>query len=162
MLGFRQDAPLPWAEPDICLPVPGVRSMVETADGTLWMGTGGNGLARVRHAEISYFTQKDGLIGNHVWSILASKDATLWLGTDKGLSRYQNGAFSSFTHQQGLLEDRINCILADNDGDLWLSGLSGIYRVHPRELMQRRIVEVLEQHPVITDPPRFGRWVRDE
>jgi signal transduction histidine kinase/streptogramin lyase len=133
VLGFRQDAPLPWAEPEIRLPVPAVRSMVETADGTLWMGTGGNGLARVRHAEIKYFTQKDGLIGNHVWSIL-SKDGTLWLGTDKGLSRYQNGTFSSFTHRQGLLEDRINCILADNDGYLWLSGLSGIYRVQLAQL----------------------------
>jgi len=134
VLGFRQDAPLPWVEPEIRLPVPGVRSMVETSDGTLWMGTGGNGLARVRHAEIKYFTQNDGLIGNHVWSILDSKDGTLWLGTDKGLSRYQNGSFSSFTHRQGLLEDRVNCILADNDGYLWLSGLSGIYRVQQAEL----------------------------
>jgi signal transduction histidine kinase/ligand-binding sensor domain-containing protein len=134
VLGFRQDAPLPWAEPEIRLPVPAVRSMVETSDGTLWMGTGGNGLARVRHAEIKYFTQKDGLIGNHVWSILDCKDGTLWLGTDKGLSRYQNGSFSSFTHRQGLLEDRINCILADNNGYLWLSGLSGIYRVQLAEL----------------------------
>jgi signal transduction histidine kinase len=134
VLGFRQDAPLPWAEPEIRLPVPDVRSMVETPDGTLWMGTDGNGLARIRHVEIKYFTQNDGLIGNHVWSILDSKDGTLWLGTDKGLSRYRNGSFSSFTHRQGLLEDRVNCILADSDGYLWLSGLSGMYRIQAGEL----------------------------
>jgi signal transduction histidine kinase/ligand-binding sensor domain-containing protein len=133
-LGFRQDAPLPWVEPEIQLPVPAIRSMVETSDGTLWMGTGGNGLARMRNGEIKYFSQNDRLIGNHVWSILDSKDGTLWLGTDKGLCRYQGGSFSSFTHLQGLLEDRINCILADDNGALWLSGLSGIYRVQTGEL----------------------------
>jgi signal transduction histidine kinase/ligand-binding sensor domain-containing protein len=147
VLGFRQDAPLPWAKPEILFPVRAVRSMVETSDGTLWMGTGGNGLARVRHAEIKYFTQKEGLIGNHVWSILDSKDGTLWLATDKGLSRYQNGSFSSFTHRQGLLEDRINCILADNDGYLWLSGLSGIYRVQLAELNAVRDGRISRVYP---------------
>jgi signal transduction histidine kinase/ligand-binding sensor domain-containing protein len=147
VFGFRQDAPLPWAEPEITLPVAGVRSMVETSDGTLWMGTDGNGLAFRRHGEINYFTQKDGLIGNHVWSILDSKDGTLWLGTDKGLSCYQNGSFSSFTHRQGLLEDRINCILADNDGYLWLSGLSGIYRVQLAELNAVRDGRIFRVYP---------------
>jgi DNA-binding transcriptional regulator YiaG len=32
----------------------------------------------------------------------------------------------------------------------------------PRELMVELIARVLEEHPTITDPPRFGRWVKDE
>lgn len=32
----------------------------------------------------------------------------------------------------------------------------------PRELMVELIAKVMKEHPTITDPPRFGRWVRDE
>ena len=81
----------------------------------------------------NYFTQQDGLSGNHVWSILENKDGTLWLGTDKGLTRYQKGSFFPFTTRHGLVENQINCVLED-DGYLWLSGQSGIYRVQVAEL----------------------------
>jgi signal transduction histidine kinase len=107
--------------------------MVEASDGTFWLGTGANGVARVYHGETKYFTQQDGLSGNDVWSILENKDGALWFGTDKGLTRYQTGRFFSFTTRQGLVENPINCVLEDN-GYLWLSGLSGIYRVQVAEL----------------------------
>jgi len=133
VFGFRQDAPLPWKRPESRIDVPGVRSLLEACDGTIWLGTGGNGVACLRGGSISYFTQTNGLSGNHVWSIFENKDGALWFGTDKGLTRYQKGSFFPFTRHHGLLEDRINCILA-HDGYLWLSGLSGIFRIQIAEL----------------------------
>jgi signal transduction histidine kinase/ligand-binding sensor domain-containing protein len=133
VFGFRQEAPLPWSQPVCRFDVPGVRSMLEASDGTFWLGTDGNGAARVRHDVTNYFTQQDGLSGNHVWSILENKDGALWFGTDKGLTRYQKGSFFSFTTRHGLVEDQINCVLED-DGYLWLSGQLGICRAQVAEL----------------------------
>jgi len=133
VLGFRQEAPLPWSQPVCRFDVPGVRSMLEASDGTFWLGTMTNGVAQIHHGVTKYFTQHDGLSGNDVWSILENKDGTLWFGTDKGLTRYQKGSHFSFTTRHGLVEDRINCILED-DGYLWLSGQSGIYRAQVAEL----------------------------
>lgn len=128
VFGFYQEAPIPWTQAAVRIDVPGVRSMLETDDGTIWLGTDGKGVARVRNNLVSYLTSADGLAGNHVWAIFRTKDGTLWFGTDKGLARYQNGGFFTFTRRQGLLEERINCIL-EEEGCFWLSGLSGIYRV---------------------------------
>ena len=132
VLGFDQKAAIPWIRAVLHIQVPGVRSMLEADDGTLWLGTGGNGIVRVKDLRISPYSSSS-IGGSNVWSIAQDSNRTIWLGTDKGLARYQNGSFFVYTRRDGLLEDRINCILADG-GSLWLSGLSGIYRVQIAEL----------------------------
>ena len=134
VFAFREDAPLPWAQPLNRWEVTGVRSMLETRDGTVWLGTSTNGVAQIQAGTVSYFAQTNAL-GRSVWSIYEDKkNGALWFGTDKGLTRYQRGEFFAFTTQHGLLEDRVNCVLADDDGFLWLSGLQGIYRVQIADL----------------------------
>jgi signal transduction histidine kinase/ligand-binding sensor domain-containing protein len=150
VFGFRQEAPLPWSQPVCHFDVPAVRSMLEASDGTFWLGTDGNGAAHVHDGATNYFTQQDGLSGNHVWSILENKDGALWFGTDKGLALYKKGSFFSFTTRHGLVENQINCVL-ENDGYLWLSGQLGIYRVQVAELNA-----VAEGHHQLLHPFALG------
>jgi len=134
VFGFRQDAPLPWSKAQSHLNVRAVRSLLETSDGTVWLGTGGHGVVRVQNGRTNYFTQQDGLSGNSVWAIFRTPDGTLWFGTNMGLTRYKRGVFFAYTRRHGLLEDPVNCILQDDNENLWLSGLSGVYRIRIAEL----------------------------
>ena len=69
------------------------------------------GLARQRDGKMAFFTERDGLSNNSVWSILEDRDGTLWIGTDNGLTRYRNGKFFAFRKQHGLPENNVNCVL---------------------------------------------------
>lgn len=135
VLRFSEGAPLPWSKPAAEWEIPGVRSLLQGRDGTIWLGTSGNGVTRLQDGAVSYLTPPKGVGGTHIWAIHEdTQDGSLWFGTDKGLTRYRNGEFFAFTRHQGLLEERVNCILADDDGYLWLSGLSGIFRVQITDL----------------------------
>jgi ligand-binding sensor domain-containing protein/signal transduction histidine kinase len=127
--GFPEIKPVPWEAPTKLIPVPKTFTLFQPADGSLWCGTEGMGLAHVQAETVSWLTSRDGLISDFVYCICPDGMATLWLGTDKGLARLKDGRFSSVTREQGLRENTINCMVRDNADGVWLSGQQGIYRV---------------------------------
>ena len=52
--------------------------------GDLWIGTDGEGVARLRGDRLTFFTTEDGLTGNRIASILLDEVGTLWVGTTRG------------------------------------------------------------------------------
>jgi signal transduction histidine kinase/ligand-binding sensor domain-containing protein len=75
--------------------------------GSLWIGTGGDGLrrvvdpARIRGRKIGsfsreaeHFTQKDGLQSDIVYAMLEDREGNVWVGTTRGLERFREGAFT--------------------------------------------------------------------
>lgn len=64
-----------------------IRALHEGRDGSLWIGTGGGGLARLKDGRFTAYTTKEGLSGNIVRSLCEGRDGSLWIGTDgDGLS----------------------------------------------------------------------------
>ncbi|MFQ3664110.1 MAG: two-component regulator propeller domain-containing protein, partial [Chloroflexaceae bacterium] len=62
--------------------------LAASPDGTIWIGTGQDGLIRLDPNGTSQkFTAEDGLAGNTVNALLVAPDGTVWVGTDGGLSR---------------------------------------------------------------------------
>ena len=57
-----------------------VRDLFEDREGNIWAATT-SGLDRFRDFAVPTFTIKQGLLNPHVWSILAARDGSLWLGT---------------------------------------------------------------------------------
>jgi len=75
------------------------------ATGSLWIGTLGNGLRRLRAPEdfregriadgdpsLETLTHDAGLTGNYVWPLLAGREGQIWIGTSAGLDRLQERA----------------------------------------------------------------------
>ncbi|MDF2188759.1 sensor histidine kinase [Paraflavitalea sp. CAU 1676] len=83
-------------------------------DGTLWIGTHGEGVIGYKDGKIiCNLRQKDGLTSNICRNLfIAGND--LWVGTDKGLNRvrYDNGNcnITTYTRSDGLIADIINAI----------------------------------------------------
>jgi signal transduction histidine kinase len=112
----------------------------ETRDGSLWIGTYGNGLWQIPDLQRSpfvakHYTVKEGLASNQIRSLLEDADGTLWIGTfGGGLNSYHNGQFRKYGARDGLLGDNISDVEDDNRGDLWLSTTRGICRISKQQL----------------------------
>jgi signal transduction histidine kinase/ligand-binding sensor domain-containing protein len=103
------------------LPQDTVRSIAQTADGYLWLGTE-EGLARFDGYEFTVFDKRDGALpSNYITALAATADGALWIGTAAGLTEYRNRRFRTFTTRNGLPEDdAITGLYAGRGGVLWI------------------------------------------
>jgi signal transduction histidine kinase/ligand-binding sensor domain-containing protein len=117
------------------LPPGEVRTLAQSRDGTLFIGTRGGGLGRLHNGSFSTLTEKDGLSDNHVACLHVDRNDTLWIGTiDGGLCRLRQGRFATANLDDGLPSNMIGMLLEDNTGHLWLGSNRGIARLDRREL----------------------------
>lgn len=104
-----------------------VRCIVRTADGSLWIGTAGQGLWRQWNDSWTQIGDTEAFRTGHIFALHESPPGVLWVGTQNGLIRWETNHLSVLTVKNGLEENVVNQILEDNQGRLWLSGLRGIY-----------------------------------
>jgi len=110
-------------------------------DGNLWFGTAWEGAYRfdVTTEKFTHFTTEDGLIDNHISSILEDKAGNLWFGTEKGVCRYGFSSesdtvktFSDMTEKLGVAKFNFNCIYEDKSGNMWIGSNGwGVNRYNP-------------------------------
>lgn len=112
-----------------------VRTIHQTRDGTLWIGTLG-GLSRLTaDGRVTTYKGTDGLSSEYVRAIHEDADGTLWIGTyGGGLNRFRGATFAPITRADGLPDDVVSSILEDSRGNLWMTGNRGIFRVAKRQL----------------------------
>ncbi len=85
------------------LPSDEILSFMEDAEGRLWVGTLGGGIAVFDYAKGVFepFGNPDELYGgmtnNYIYSMLQTKNGSIWLGTIRGLNKFTPGKFR-FTH----------------------------------------------------------------
>lgn len=111
------------------LPQSRIRSIVQTKDGYLWLGTD-NGLVRFNGATFTAFTVETGsLRDNEVWAIKEDDEGGLWIGTyGGGLALYKQGQFRTFTTADGVPDDVITKLDKDREGNIWISTANGAAR----------------------------------
>ncbi len=139
-----------------------LQSIVEDDNGNIWLATFGDGLYCILNAqqgslsssdpqfEIIHFTSNEGLPSNTIYSMLKTKDGTIWCGTyGKGVCYFDPAnlvkekthgtindsiCFNTIPKSEGLLSNNILSILQDKNGYLWFGTNSyGISRYSPPE-----------------------------
>ena len=112
-----------WGQQD-GLPQDTVKSITQTPDGYLWLGTD-EGLARFDGFEFTIFSRPTSdLPANSINALASSPDGSLWIGTANGLGLYRNRRFRTFTVKDGLPDDDIRDLYSDHAGTLWM--ISGV------------------------------------
>lgn len=107
-----------------------VISLQVTADGTVWAGTWGGGLARFDGKQWKNYTVADGLPSNHVFMLHNDRKGRLWIGTGRGLARLgKDGKFSVMTTKDGLLSDAVFSMATGPAGDLWVGSFGGVAHI---------------------------------
>ena len=72
------------------LPENTVRTIIQTRDGYLWVGTSG-GVARFDGIRFTVFTSGNTpeLLSDNIWDMHEDRAGIIWLATSRGLARYQ-------------------------------------------------------------------------
>jgi PAS domain S-box-containing protein len=100
------------------------RSVTIDREGSLWIGTTGDGLHRFRRTPLTAYAAEQGLSDQSFLPITEDGEGGLWLGADTcGLFRFQGGTFTSITRQfcpWALCRTR--------DGTLWVGDYGGLHR----------------------------------
>lgn len=108
-----------------------VRTMVQTRDGYLWLGTY-KGLNRFDGVRLVSFTLANtpSLSSDGIRVLHEDRSGNLWIGTDDGgIIRYRDGVFFSFGPEQGLTESEVRSIGESRDGTLWVGTLRGLFHL---------------------------------
>ncbi|MBV8052352.1 MAG: hypothetical protein JOZ80_14265, partial [Acidobacteriaceae bacterium] len=100
--------------------------LLEDREGSIWVTTI-DGLDRFRAYSVPTISDKQGLTGVPA-SVLAAKDATVWIGTSDGLHRWDHGQTSLFGHRAGSQrpDGKLNglsptTLFEDSTGRVWVS-----------------------------------------
>lgn len=115
------------------LPQSHVQSLLQTADGYLWIATQ-EGLVRFDGHRFVVFDARNtaGLSSSYVRTLLESRDGSLWIGTrGGGLSRYREGVFEAVAPDHPVLgSGSIHALAEDARGDLWVgTGDQGLWHL---------------------------------
>jgi signal transduction histidine kinase/AraC-like DNA-binding protein/ligand-binding sensor domain-containing protein/ActR/RegA family two-component response regulator len=116
----------------------------ESADGHIWLGTGGAGLLRYNPTN-GTLTQLDvsrGLSNNKVAAIMADSSGNLWVATYFGLCYFDvaKQTFIQFFEEDGLSHNEHNrwsACASQRDGRLFFGTIDGVTAFHPTDLLGR-------------------------
>ncbi|MCQ2166204.1 MAG: helix-turn-helix domain-containing protein [Bacteroidales bacterium] len=113
-----------------------------TSDGTLWVGTNGNGIYRLDSEDadgnmhFTRFSTEDGLANDMAKGILDDKYGRIWISTEYGLSRFnpKTLAFTNYYPEHGLSSAQFywNASAKLPDGSLYFGQVNGLTVVTPQ------------------------------
>ena len=98
---------------------------------TLWVGTYGEGIAKLQHGRWSWLTARSGLSSDFITSLLASRrDSGVWVGTDGGgVDLVDDGGVTVLDTAVGLPVDAVYSLLettaAEGTDALWIGTRNG-------------------------------------
>ncbi|MBP9904484.1 MAG: diguanylate cyclase [Rhodoferax sp.] len=131
---------------DVGAPRDVTSSILEDRNGTLWFGTSGQGLFRLRNGSFLTLTTADGLLSNWIMALYEDADANLWIGTNgEGMNRLRGDELVSIRPADGLWDGIAQTILEDGTGHLWMTSNRGFYRVARADLIafaERRLQKI--------------------
>ena len=119
------------------LPSSPVMAVLPDLDGTVWVGTLGDGLVHVdpRTGTSTAFTVEDGLPHDAVYGLVLDERGFLWLSTGDGLARLDRESREILVLREGVgLQGRVfhaNSAYRHTDGTLWFGGPGGVTIVEP-------------------------------
>ena len=93
------------------------RSIVQTLDGYLWLGTE-FGLVRFDGVRFSPWAPPAGqrLPSNDIMALLATRDGTLWIGTTEGLVSFRDDRLTDYPE---IAREPVFALLEDHEGAVW-------------------------------------------
>jgi ligand-binding sensor domain-containing protein len=104
-------------------------AMKVDAEGVVWAGTWGGGLARYDGKKWRNYTVADGLPGNHVFMLHIDPAGRLWIGTNNGLALMRDGKFEVKGMKDGLFAKNVFSMATSPNGSQWIGSYGGVAHI---------------------------------
>jgi signal transduction histidine kinase/ligand-binding sensor domain-containing protein/CheY-like chemotaxis protein len=126
-----------WLPESSGLPQSVIRSMIQTSDGYLWLGTEA-GLARFDGVQFTDFDSLNtpALRVRAIRALLQDRQGRVWLGTNDGrVFYYKDGKFTSLFQPGAVTQAAVvHQIYQDHEGDIWVATEEGVFRYQQGQL----------------------------
>ena len=101
-------------------------TVFKAQDGSMWLGTRGNGVYRIANNKINHYNAANGLRYANATSILQDENGQILVGTEGGgIYRFSNDSFVPYDHASKNYSDFITS-LAINKNGMWIGTNNGI------------------------------------
>ncbi len=122
-----------------------VNCTFEDKEGTLWIGTFGQGVKKLRSSRVTRYTKASGLPSNEINTVFKDSRGRVWIGTTQGVAFINQ---TSLTTLPTRIDDneKINTVGFAEQGDtLIVAGLHYLFRLH---------MDLTNQHRLYTQSPQ--------
>jgi ligand-binding sensor domain-containing protein/signal transduction histidine kinase len=142
----------------------------DPAHSSLWIGTSGSGLLRLRNGSFTRYHLKDGLLDDQIYAILPDDHQNFWLASSKGIFRvsvrelneFADGkrpSFTSLPFNTGQLQFECQAGVSPaawrtRDGRLWFSTTNGLVAVDPNHLYRNTLAPPAQIETVFVNGQR--------
>ncbi len=123
--------------------------ITEDSASTIWVGTKGAGVFKIKADSIANVTTNEGLVSNYCYSITADQNGNIWATHKGGISKIKVTDFSVTPIQEyaGINKDcqfHKNAIFAKANGSVWMGSNEGLWSYNPKDDLQPDL------HPLLT------------
>jgi ligand-binding sensor domain-containing protein/AraC-like DNA-binding protein len=119
---------------EILFPDTWVGSLHRDRESSLWAGTLGDGLKRVRRGGLRLFGRADGMPSDTIQSIYEDGEGHVWVGTQRGVVRFEDGILDAGRMDVFLGSTEIEVIGGGRDGAVWVgTAAEGLVRLEVGE-----------------------------
>ena len=99
-------------------------------EGSLWIGTEGDGLYRIHGDRVDHYRAADGLTSDSVSSIFEDHEGDIWVTTSKGLDKFRDLSVATYSTTEGLKSDKVTSVAAATDGSVWIGNRTYLQHLH--------------------------------
>src|SRR5271157_1954053 len=125
-----------------------VTRLIFDRDGSLWVGTAGHGLFRIRGTVVEHYGKAEGLSGDTVFALFQDREGMVWTGTTEGIDSFRDPAVTTFSRLEGLGRDAAVGILATRDGGIWIANAGSLEHIENGTVSAIRTESGLPGHQV--------------
>ncbi len=136
------------------LPEAAVRTLMFDAEGSLWLGTSGQGLHRwVGYGVSDHWTQANGLPSPAVTSFARAGDGRLWIATSKGIAWFdESGRKFRALHWPSATGGPVRSLGVDACGSLWWAEDGKLLTLRLADSQPRAVANVARLSYVVQGP----------
>ena len=135
-----------------------ILSLTMDRDGSLWVGTDGGGLNRVKRQIFSVLEETR---EQTVQSVAEDARSGLWIGLNSGgVNYWRDGRLQTFGTAQGLLNLYVRSVLVDRTQKVWAGTYGGLFQFQGDQFERAPLSEQINAEVSVIFEDRAGRiWV---
>jgi signal transduction histidine kinase/ligand-binding sensor domain-containing protein/ActR/RegA family two-component response regulator len=112
----------------------GILTLHQLDDGSVFVGTDGNGFFIIDKLSIEHFDRTKGTVSDIIFYCYETGDGAKWIASNRGVMRFHEGEINSIDSTNGLPSDSIFYVIEDKNERFWMGCNGGVFYLPKSQL----------------------------